>query len=145
MTKPRKTRRKPATALDAVSLATIGAELTLASLQVVGARAPMIAQAWRDPMRGDYAELTKMVSEKPLAFARGAAAGGPGLLAMAAESNRYLGEAWKAPGLGFVATPLAAMAFWGRMMSLGLAWQSAMITPVHAAATANARRLTARA
>ncbi|WP_426013062.1 hypothetical protein [Caulobacter sp. DWR2-3-1b2] len=145
MTKPRKTRRKTATVVDAFCLATTAGELALASWQVVGARTPMIAQALRDPMRGDYAELTKMVSEKPLAFARGAAAGGAGLLAMVADSNRYLGEAWKAPGLGVVAAPvaapMAAMAFWGRMMSLSMAWQAAMITPVHAAATANARRL----
>ena len=148
MTKPRKTRRKTATVLDAFSLATTAGELAMASWQVVGARTPMIVQAWSDPMRGNYAELTKMVSEKPLAFARGAAAGGPGLLAMAAESNRYLGEMWKSPSLGYaspMAAPLAAMAFWGRMMSLGMAWQSAMITPVHAAATANARRLGPRA
>ena len=145
MTKPRKTRRETATLFDAFSLATTGAELALASLRVVGARTPMIVQALRDPMRGDYAELTRMVSEKPLAFARGAAAGGPGLLAMTRESNRYLGEAWRTPGLSFVATPLAAMAFWGRMMSLGMAWQTAMLTPVHAAATANARRLGAKA
>ena len=141
MTKPRKTRRKTAAALDAFSLATAGAELAMASLHVINARAPMIVQAWRDPMRGNYAELTRMVSEKPLAFARGAAAGGPGLLAMAAESNRYLTDAWKTPGLGIVAAPMAAMAFWGRMMTLGLAWQSAVIRPVHAEATANARRL----
>ena len=149
MTKPRKTRRKTATVFDAFSLATASAELAVASLQVVNARTPLIVQAWRDPMRGDYAELTKMISEKPLAFARGAAAGGPGLRAMAAESNRYLGAAWKMPTLGFAASPLAgplaAMAFWERMMSLGMAWQSAMLTPVHAAATANARRLGAKA
>ena len=150
MARTRKTtpRRKPAAALDAFSLATTGAELAMASLQVVNARTPLIVQALRDPMRGDYAELTTMMSEKPLAFARGAAAGGPGLLALAAESNRYLGELWKSPGLGYaapMAAPLAAMAFWGRMMSLGVAWQSAMLTPVHAAATANARRLAARA
>jgi hypothetical protein len=153
MTKSRKTRRKPATVFDALSLATVGAELAVASLRVVNARAPLIVEAWRDPLRGDYAELTKMISEKPLAFARGAAAGGPGLLAMAAESNRYLGQAWKTPAFGFVAGPLAtpfaapmaAMAFWGRMMSLGLAWQSSVLAPVHAAATANARRLAAKA
>ena len=148
MTKPRKPRRKTAAVLDAFSLATTAGELAMASWRVVGARTPMIVQAWRDPMRGNYAELTKMVSEKPLAFARGAAAGGPGLAAMAAESNRYLGEMWKSPGLGYanpMAAPMAAMAFWGRMMSLGMAWQSAMITPVHAAATANARRLGPRA
>ena len=149
MTKSRKTRRKPATVFDALSLATVGAELAVASLRVVNARTPLIVQAWRDPVRGDYAELTKMISEKPLAFARGAAAGGPGLLAMVAESNRYLGQAWKTPTVGFVAAPLAAplaaMAFWGRMMSLGLTWQSAMLAPVHAAATANARRLAAKA
>ena len=40
---------------------------------------------------------------------------------------------------------LGAFAFWGRMMSLGVAWQSAMLAPVHAAATANARRLDAKA
>jgi hypothetical protein len=147
MTKPRTTRSK-ANASDAFALATANAELALATLRVVNARTPMIMAALQDPMRGNYAELTRMVSEKPLAFAQGAAAGGPGFLAMAAESNRYFTQAWKTPRFG--AAPgldaalnagMGAMAFWGRMMSLGVAWQSAMLAPVHAAATANARRL----
>lgn len=143
MTRPRKSRRK-ATPADTFALATAGAELALASLRVVNARMPMIVQALNDPARGNYAELTRMVSEKPLAFAKGAAAGGPGWLAMAAESNRYLAQAWKAPTYGLapaMTASLGAMAFWGRMMSLGVAWQSAMLAPVHAEATANARRL----
>jgi len=138
MTSPRKSRK--ATPADTFALATAGAELALASLRVVNARMPMIVQALNDPMRGNYAELTRMVSEKPLAFAKGAAAGGPGWLAMAAESNRYLAQAWKAPSYGF-APAMTAFAFWGRMMSLGVAWQSAMLAPVHVEATANARRL----
>jgi len=129
--------------LDAFSLAAAGTELALASLQVVNARTPMIVQAWREPLSGNYAELSRMVSEKPLAFARGAVAGGPGLLAMAAESNRYLTDAWTAP-VGAAAGLTAAwglVQFWGRMATLGLAWQSAALAPVHAVATANARRL----
>ena len=144
MTSPRKTRRKAATPADAFALATAGAELALASLKVVNARTPMIVQAMSDPMRGNYAELTRMVSEKPLAFAKGAAAGGPAWLAMAAESNRYLAQVWKTPTYGLAPAmnaSLGAMAFWGRMMSLGVAWQSAMLAPIHAAATTNARRL----
>jgi hypothetical protein len=149
MAKSRKTtaRRKTA-ATDTFALATTGAELALASLRVVGARTPMIAKAMSDPMRGDYAELTRMVSEKPLAFAQGASAGGPAWLAMAAESNRYLAQAWKPPTYGVapaLSASLDAFAFWGRMMSLGVAWQSAMLAPVHAAATANARRLGSKA
>ena len=145
MAKPRKTtaRRKTA-ATDTFALATAGAELALASLRVVNARTPMIAQAFSDPVRGNYAELTRMVSEKPLAFAQGASAGGPAWLAMAAESNRYLAQAWKTPSFGLapaMSASLGAFAFWGRMMSLGVAWQSAMLAPVHATATANARRL----
>jgi hypothetical protein len=139
----RRTTARKASPVDTFALATAGAELALASLRVVNARTPMIVQAFNDPMRGNYAELTRMVSEKPLAFARGAAAGGPGWLAMAAESNRYFTQAWTlTPGL---ATATNALAFWGRMMSLGVAWQSAMLAPVHAAATANARRLGSKA
>ncbi len=142
MAKPRKSRRK-ATPADAFALASANTELALASLRVVNARAPMIARALGDPMRGDYAELTRMVSEKPLAFARGAAAGGPAWLAMAAESNRYLAQAWTVtPGLS---SATDAFAFWGRMISLGMAWQAAMLAPVHAVATANDRRLRAKA
>lgn len=144
----RKPRRK-ATSAGAFALASASAELALASLRVIDARAPMIVAAVRDPMRGDYAELTRMVSEKPLAFAQGAAAAGPAWLAMAAESNRYLAQAWnwKAPRAGLAPAldaSLGAMAFWARMMSLGVAWQSAMLAPIHAAATANARRLGAK-
>ncbi|WP_029913966.1 hypothetical protein [Caulobacter sp. UNC358MFTsu5.1] len=147
MPRTRKPRRKAAPA-DAFALATTGAELALASLRVVNARTPMIVQAVNDPARGNYAELTRMVSEKPLAFARGAHAAGPAWLAMAAESNRYLTQAWRAPTWGLAPalnSSLDAMAFWGRMMSLGMAWQSAMLAPVHATATANARRLGAKA
>ncbi len=147
MARTRKSRRK-ATPADAFALATTGAELALASLRVVNARTPMIVQAFKDPMRGNYAELTRMVSEKPLAFAQGASAGGSAWLAMAAESNRYFAQAWKRPSYGFapaLSASLGALAFWGRMMSLGVAWQSAMLAPVHAAATANARRLAAEA
>ena len=141
-----RTGRKSA-ASDSFALATTGAELALASLRVVNARTPMIVQAFSDPMRGNYAELTRMVSEKPLAFAQGASAGGPAWLAMAAESNRYLAQAWKTPSFGLapaMSASLGAFAFWGRMMSLGVAWQSAMLAPVHAAATANARRLSVK-
>jgi hypothetical protein len=145
MTRIRKTpRRRKATSSDAFALASASAELALASLRVIDARAPMIVAAARDPMRGNYAELARMVSEKPLAFAQGASAGGPAWLAMAAESNRYLAQAWKTPSYGLapaMSASLGAFAFWGRMMSLGVAWQSAMLAPVHAAATANARRL----
>ncbi|KQZ18374.1 hypothetical protein [Caulobacter sp. Root1472] len=142
----RKPRRK-ATSAGAFALASASAELALASLRVIDARTPMIVAAVRDPMRGNYAELTRMVSEKPLAFAQGAAAAGPAWLAMAAESNRYLAQAWKAPRAGLAPAldaSLGAMAFWARMMSLGVAWQSAMLAPIHAAATANARRLGAK-
>jgi hypothetical protein len=145
MTRIRKTpRRRRGTSSDAFALASASAELALASLRVIDARAPMIVAAARDPMRGNYAELARMVSEKPLAFAQGAAAAGPAWLAMAAESNRYLAQAWKTPRLSLapaLEASLGAMAFWGRMMSLGVAWQSAMLAPIHAAATANARRL----
>jgi hypothetical protein len=141
------TRRKTA-ASDGFALATASAELALASLSVINARTPMIVRALHDPMRGNYAELTRMVSEKPLAFAQGASAGGPAWLAMAAESNRYLAQAWKTPRYGVapvLSASLGAFAFWGRMMSLGVAWQSAMLAPVHAVATANARRLEIKA
>lgn len=144
MTRPRRRARRKASPADAFALATTSAELALASLRVVGARTPMIVEAAKDPARGNYAELTRMVSEKPLAFARGAHAAGPAWLAMAAESNRYLTQAWKAPTWGLAPAlnaSLDAMAFWSRMMSLGVAWQSAMLAPLHAAATANARRL----
>ncbi len=141
------TRRKPATALDAFSLAASSAELTLATMQVVAARTPMIAKALRDPLRGNYAELTRMVTEKPVAFARGAMAGGPGWIAMAAESNRYLTHAWKVPNhsASGMTAALDMFQFWGRMMSLGVAWQAATMAPVHTVAMANARRLAPRA
>jgi len=67
---------------------------------------------------------------------------------MAAETDRYLAQAWKTPRVGLAPVldaSLGAMAFWARMMSLGVAWQSAMLAPIHAAATANARRLGAKA
>ena len=149
MTRTRRTTiRRTAAPSDAFALASASAELAVASLRVINARTPMIVRAVGDPMRGDYAELTRMVSEKPLAFARGAVAAAPSWLALAAESNRYLAGAWKTPRHGLAPAldaSLGAMAFWGRMMSLNLAGWSAMLAPVHAVATANARRLGAKA
>jgi len=146
-TRTRKPRRTAGPA-EAIALATHSAELALASMAVVGARTPLIASAAREPAKGDYAELTRMVVEKPLAFAKGAPAGAPAWAAMTAETQRYLAQAWNTPRLGaFPAmdATLAAMAFWGRMASLSLTWQTAMLAPVHAAATANARRLGGKA
>ena len=136
-------------------------ELIEASGDVVARRLEIVAEALRDPLRADYAELALMGSEKVEALAASAAAGAVGVAAAAGAAGRIAAResaaARKAmqamtsaasPAEALNAHGLWALGAWNRSVRDGWALGAAMlrlqadiVQPVHAAATANARRL----
>jgi hypothetical protein len=102
--------------------ARMGAELLEASQSVIAHRQEVLREAARNPMAADYAELWLMGAEKIAAFTAAGAA--------AANDWAKLQRSWLGGSPNF--TEAAARS-----------WKRAM-TPIHAAATANARRLKAK-
>lgn len=123
---------------------TMVGETVAASHAVVGARQETISSAFADPLRADHAELALMVSEKTSAFASAGAALASNWLRMQSD-------------LAAQAMALGAMTVSGRLPSARAARTMAArqrritdaavrgsmqaLRPIHAAATANARRL----
>ncbi|MFP5296999.1 MAG: hypothetical protein A2623_06845 [Caulobacterales bacterium RIFCSPHIGHO2_01_FULL_70_19] len=136
-------------------------ELMEASGDVVARRLEIIAEAVRDPLKADYAELALMGSEKVEALTASAAIGVSGAL-RAAETVRRAAQregvaarkaldamaAARTPIEAAGAQGLWALNAWNRTLrdswALGAAMlklQADALQPIHAAATANARRL----
>lgn len=136
-------------------------ELIQASGDVVARRLEIMAEAVRDPLKADYAELVLMGSEKVEALSASAAVGASGVMAAAntaariaaresAAARRALTAMTSAatPAEALSAQSLWALGAWNRAVRDSWAFGAAMlklqadaIHPVHAAATANARRL----
>ena len=136
-------------------------ELMKASSDVVARRLEIVAEAMRDPLKADYAELALMGSEKVEALAASAAVGASGALAVADTMERVATREGAAArkalqDMAAAATPaealnaqgLWALGAWNRAVRDSWAFGASMlklqadaIHPVHAAATANARRL----
>lgn len=114
-----------------------------ASHSVVGHRGKTIEDAIRDPIAADYAELTRMVSEKSSAFTQAGWSLARDWLAMQADLGAQASALGKVM-MGQVPGPRAALAMISRGQRLGSAAVGSSIramTPVHRAVTANARRL----
>jgi hypothetical protein len=146
---------------EAARAARAGQELLQASGDVIARRLEIVAEAVRDPLKADYAELALMGSEKVEALAASARAGLTGALAVAGTANAVAARETAAAGRAFDAvmaarTPAEAMTAQGvwaaeamaRSMRDGwalggamLRLQAGMLKPIHAAATANAKRL----
>ncbi|WP_374513114.1 hypothetical protein [Brevundimonas sp.] len=135
-------------------------ELIEASGDVVARRLEIMAEAVRDPLKADYAELVLMGSEKVEALSASAAAGASGVMAAADAAGRIAAResaaARSALAAMTAATPAEALnaqgqwalGAWNRAVRDGWVFGAAMLKlqadivhPVHAAATANARRL----
>jgi hypothetical protein len=136
-------------------------ELIEASGDVVARRLEIMAEAVRDPLKADYAELVLMGSEKVEALSASAAAGASGVMAAADVAGRIAARESAAvrsalTAMAAAATPAEALnaqgqwalGAWNRSLRDGWAWGAALLKlqadivhPVHAAATANARRL----
>lgn len=122
-------------------------ETMSATNDVVASRSGTIAAAARDPLHADHRELSRMVSEKGRAFT---------------SAGQVLAGDWSALQKDFARQSEALGAWWlsGRWLSLSAA--AAMVergnrinrrafasgiralTPIHAAATANQKRLAGR-
>jgi len=136
-------------------------ELIEASGDVIARRLEIVAEAVREPLKADYAELTLMGTEKVEALAASAAIGAAGAAAAVDAAGRIAARegaaactaleamaAARTPAEALAAQGSWALGAWGRSVrdSLGfgasmLKLQADALQPVHAAATANARRL----
>ncbi len=136
-------------------------ELVEASGNVVARRLEILAEAVRDPLKADYAELALMGSEKVEALTASAAIGASGAMTTAETVGRIAAREGAAArraldALAGARTPADVLAVqgqwalnaWSRSVRDGWAFGAAMLKlqadalqPIHAAATANARRL----
>lgn len=149
------------TARNALRNAQASQELAVASAAVITRRLEIMGEAMADPLRADHAELSRMGSEKVEALTASAGAACAGALDLAGRAGRIAARegAEAADRLGRLAradTPARfaveqadwALGLWSRAMSDGwslygaaLKAQGRTLAPVHAVATANARRL----
>jgi hypothetical protein len=146
---------------NAARTARSGQELLQASGSVISRRLEIAAEAMCNPMSGDYVELALMGSEKVEALTASAAAGLAGAMAFAEASRRAVAREGEAAQdalheLASSHTPADllqaqgrwAFDVWDRAIRNGLSLsvaalelQAGALAPIHAAATANARRL----
>ncbi len=124
------------------------AETAAASRQVIAVRTDMIEAAARAPLQGDYAELGRMVPEKVEAFTKSGQAMATHWWAMqsALLAGAQVMQTAALRGRPPTAAELAALGKRGMGDALALVEQGAGmaakgIAPIHARATANARRL----
>ena len=126
-----------------IRAATMWSETLNAAHAVVGHRSRTIKSALHDPLGADHAELGRMVSEKSSAFG----AAGTSLVRDVLDLQADLAAQAAALGQmmsGQLPTPRATQEMVLRSQRLGTAALASSIralTPVHKAATANARRL----
>lgn len=145
----------------AARTARVGQELLEASSGVISRRLEIAAEAIRNPLGGDYAELSLMGSEKVEAMWASAAAGLNGAMAAGEALGQAAAREAEAAGAALQAVASAACAaealavqsrwalnVWERALRTGWAFGASMLeaqtdalTPIHAAATANAQRL----
>lgn len=126
-------------------------ETMVAANTVIGKRSKLMDDAYKAPLQADVAELGRMVPEKVEAFSRSGAAVATEWWAM---QTAALAEAQRLGALAMRGKPVTAseLASSGartmnhalKMMEHGAALASGAVKPVHARATANARRLSRR-
>ena len=146
---------------EAARAARAGQELMQASGDVIARRLGIVADAMRDPSKADMRELSLMSSEKVEAMAASARVGMTGAMALAQTAQTVAARETAAASRAFDAvmtstTPAEAMTAqglwaanaWTRLMQDGWAMGAALmklqtdaLQPIHAAATANAKRL----
>jgi hypothetical protein len=146
---------------EAARAARAGQELLEASGDVIARRLGIVVEAMRDPSKADMRELALMGSEKVEAMAASAQVGLSGAMAMAqtaqtvaARETAAASQAFDAvmasthPAQAMTAQGLWAANAWTRSMQDSWAMGAALmklqtdaLQPIHAAATANAKRL----
>ncbi len=135
-------------AFDMASTAVRASEMLGASQEVIAKRSSMIGVAGRYPLEGDYVELGKMVPEKIDAFSKaGAAMAGDWWVMQTAaitESQKLarMAMSGRIPTLAeWTALAEHNAAFGLKSFERVVAASAKGLRPIHAAATANAKRL----
>ena len=138
-----------------------GQETAEASAKVIARRMTIMSEAMANPLRADHAELGRMGPEKVQAMTASAGALAAGAMDMAdqgrriadregAEASAHMTRLASADSLASAAALQAAwgMGVWSRALSdswtMGesmLKLQAKALSPIHAAAVANAKRL----
>ena len=138
-----------------------GQETAEASAQVIARRLTIMGEAMANPLRADHAELGRMGPEKVEALTASAGAVASGAMDMAdqgrriadregAEASAHMARLSKVDSLAGAAALQAAwgIGVWSRAVSdswnMGesmLKLQAKALSPIHAAAVANAKRL----
>lgn len=123
-------------------------ETATASQAVIASRSATIGEAMRTPLRGDYAELGRMVPEKVAAFSESSSAGMNALWTLQAG---YVAQAQEIGALWLRGRPptlfeLADLSERSSMHALhaletGARMSHEVVAPLHKAATGNAKRL----
>jgi hypothetical protein len=140
--------RMMSAAFDMAATAQRTTEMLTASQEVIAKRTTMMGEAVRSPVNGDYTELGRMVPEKIDAFAKaGAAMSGDWWAiqsAMMSEARAIGLMAIKGQAPTF--TELSAMSTRNANLALRTFERASAIggkglRPIHASATANAKRL----
>ncbi len=154
-------KRAVRNAQTATTNADHGGEMMRAASDVIAARMAIMAEGFANPMKADVREMSLMGTEKMEAMSASAAAVAGTLGDLAARTSKSamdeMGHAARAASaMAAAKTPQGAasaqmsyaMGWWSRastqMLSLNtelLKAQADALKPIHAAATANARRL----
>ena len=122
---------------------TMFSETMTASQAVVEHRSRTIEDAISDPMRADYGELNRMVTEKATAFGAAGMSLSRDWLAMQRDLGAQVSDV-SAMMFGKIPSASKAQAMMTRSQRLGsaaLASGVRAMTPIHKAATANQKRL----
>ena len=145
----------------AASTVRAGQETAEASAQVIARRMTIMGEAMANPLRADHAELGRMGPEKVEALTASAGAVAIGAMDIAdqgrriadregAEASAHMARLSKTDSLAGAAALQTAwgMGVWSRALSdswnMGeavLKMQAKALSPIHAAAVANAKRL----
>lgn len=129
--------------LTAAQLASDLVETMTRARSVIDARMPMIAAAWTNPFTADHRELTRMVTEKTSAFGQSQRS-----ISSAQEKVRRASEANARAFLQLSGGGWLGWSEWTQVLQRNLEiattlvmLPTAILSPVHSKATANARRL----
>jgi len=119
-------------------------ETMAASAVVIDRRMPMIDAGMRNPFTADHVELTGMVTEKAHAFAKAGDSLAKDMAAMQGLWFQTWQDAWSLGTSGRLPSPRQMAARSDRAMRLTenmIGAGGRALAPIHAKATANARRL----
>ena len=122
-------------------------ETMVAAKAVIENRTNAMAEAVRDPLKGDYAEFNRMILEKVAAFSLSAKATSGDLRAIhkdLAANNRLLADIASGRRMPMPTDMLALFTRSSRIMSRTMASGGTALAPIHRQVVANDKRLKRR-